>query len=276
MKPCQWFFSRRFVFPHGWFFTMRLFGLLLTILLSALAFTPEPARGDEQPAENEPAVKRTAVMIPLREDINPLSGALLKRKFQDAVDSGVDVIILDIHSPGGVTAVTFDLMDMLLDAENVETVAFIEKDAISGAALFSLAADKIVMLPDARIGDAGEIVMGEDGAFRYTVAKSRSVLAQKARNTAKATGRPMALAEKLTDKDMVVYQATNRNTGETAILSDKEYEAMKDQADWELTRPIREAGKEMFFTVSGSRAVELGVADQVVSGKEDLARVLNV
>ena len=38
------------------------------------------------------------------------------------------------------------------------------------------ACDQIIMLPGARMGDAGEIVMGEDGAFRYTEAKSRSVL----------------------------------------------------------------------------------------------------
>ena len=44
--------------------------------------------------------------------------------------------------------------------KQVETVAFIEKDAISGAALLSLACDRIIMLPTARIGDAGEIVMG--------------------------------------------------------------------------------------------------------------------
>jgi len=154
-----------------------------------------PVRGQDV----DPPTKRSAVIIPLHEDINPLSGALLKRKFKDAVDSGVDVIILDIHSPGGFTLVTFELMDMVLDAEGVETVAFIERDAISGAALLSLACDKIIMLPAARIGDAGEIVMGADGAFRYTEAKSRSVLAQKARDTARATGRPVALAEKMVD-----------------------------------------------------------------------------
>ena len=149
-------------------------------------------------------------MIPLQEDINPLSGALLERKFREAVDSGAEVIILDIHSPGGWTAVTFDLMDMVLDAAGVETVAFIEKDAISGAALLSLACDRIIMLPNARIGDAGEIVMGADGAFRYTEAKSRSVLAQKVRDTARQTGRPIALAEKMVDKDMVVFEARHK------------------------------------------------------------------
>ncbi len=228
-------------------------------------------------AENEAGGRqRSAVIIPLHEDINPLSGALLERKFADAVDSNVDVIILDIHSPGGWTAVTFDLMDMVLDAKGVETVAFIEKDAISGAALLSLACDRIIMLPDARIGDAGEIVMGADGAFRYTEAKSRSVLAQKVRDTAAATGRPVALAEKLVDKDMVVFEATHKTDGTTRFFSDKEWEAFKDADQWNRGKPIREAGKEMFFTTNGRRAVELGMANQTIDSRDQLADTLGV
>jgi len=96
------------------------------------------------------------------------------------------------------------------------------------------------------------------------------------RDTAAATGRPVALAEKMTDKDMIVYHATNKVSGEKRYLSDKEHQSMEDAANWKLGPPIREAGKEMFFMVNGKRAVELGMADQTVSGKEDLARVLNV
>ncbi len=246
---------------------------LFVCLFRGTAHAEVPDRASDTVA---PTAKRTAVILPLKEDINPLSGALLQRKFQAAVDSGVDVIILDIHSPGGFTMVTFELMDMVLDAKGVETVAYIGKDAISGAALLSLAMDTILMKADARIGDAGEIVMGEDGAFRYTQAKSRSVLAQRARDTAAATGRPVALAEKMTDKDMVVYRATNKHTGEKRFFSDKELASMNDVEQWAVGKPIREAGKDMFFIVNGRRAVELGVADQIVSGKEDLGRVLNV
>lgn len=237
--------------------------------------TRAPGTADAGPADT-PIPRRRGVIIPLKEDINPLSGALLKRKFQTAIDDGVDVIVLDIESPGGWVNVTFELMDMVADAKGVETVAYIDKDAISGAALVSLAADTILMHPDARMGDAGEIVMGPDGAFRYTEAKSRSVLAQKVRDTAEATGRPKALAEKMTDKDMIVYAATNKANGQTRYISDKEYASMEDADEWELGRPVREAGKDMFFTVNGRRAVELGMADQVVNSREEMIRVLNL
>jgi membrane-bound serine protease (ClpP class) len=234
----------------------------------------------EKPAEQDRAAGesklRTAVIIPLQEDINPLSGELLKRRFREAVNSDVEVIILDIHSPGGLVYVTIELMDMILDAEDVETVAFIQKDAISGAALIALACDKIIMKPNARMGDAGEIVMGPDGRFRYTEAKSRSVIAQKARDTARMTGRPIALAEKMTDKDMVVFRAVHKQDGTIRYFSDKEWASMEDSNEWEKGKPIREAGKDMFFIANGKRAVELGMANQVVDSEEELAEVLNV
>ena len=75
--------------------------------------------------------------------------------------------------------------------------------------------------------------MGEDGRFRYTEAKSRSVLAQKVRDTAEARGRPVALAEKMVDKDLVVYSATNRNTGEVRYLSNKDLESLENRDEWE-------------------------------------------
>jgi len=222
------------------------------------------------------ASERTAVIIPPHEPIMTISGALLQRKFKDAVDSGVDVIILDIDSPGGYTHTTFELMEMVLEADDVEVVAYIEDEALSGAALLSLAADKIIMFPDAQLGDAGEIVLGPDGAFRYTEAKSRSALAQKVRDTARATGRPLALAEKMVDKDMVVFEATNKETGEIRYFSNKEWAALKDVENWNKGKPIREAGEEMFFTVNGARAVELGMADQTVRSRDELAELLNV
>lgn len=221
---------------------------------------------------------RRAAVVPLNEDISFISGALLKRRFQRAIDDGAEVIILDIHSPGGLTMVTFELMDMVLDAKDVETVAWIRKDAISGAAMLSLACDKIMIRPDARIGDAGEIVMGADGAFRYTEAKSRSVLAQKVRDTAAATGRPIPLAEKLVDKDLIVFSATKKDSGDEQLFSNREWDSLKpeERDSWDRGPTIREAGENMFFTVNGARAVELGFADDVVDNEEQLYEKLNV
>ena len=245
----------------------------IALLVPALASTVAEAQILKQ---DPTSAGRRAVIIALHEDINPLSGSILKRKFQQAVDSGADVVIFDINSPGGRVDVTFELMDMVLEADDVETVAMIQRDAISGAALLSLACDKILIKPGARLGDAGVIVLGLNGEFQYAEAKSRSMVAQKARDTAAATGRSMVLAEKMTDKDMVVFKATHQDSGEVKYVSDKEWKTLEDADQWKKGKPIREAGKEMFFIANGKRLVELGMADQTFDDVSEVAEILDV
>ena len=257
---------------------LQLVRLSFFVALMVSFWTPSAdaqiLRPNNPPEHNPP--EHRAVIIPFHEDINPLSGAILKRKFEQAVAEGYDVIIFDIDSPGGRVDVTFDLMKMVLDAKSVETVAMIEHDAISGAALLSLACDKIIIRPGARLGDAGVIVLGLSGEFRYAEAKSRSMVAQKARDTAKATGRSEVLAEKMTDKDMVVFIAKHKKSGETKYISDKEWETMEDTDQWNQGKPIREAGKEMFFIANGERLVELGMAEHTFNDRSELAELLDV
>ncbi|MCC9599376.1 ATP-dependent Clp protease proteolytic subunit [Stieleria sp. JC731] len=230
----------------------------------------------QQDTEVKAAKVRKAVLIPFHDAIHALSAELLMRKFHEAVDSGVDVIILDINSPGGEVFYTFEIMDMILETKNVETVAYVQKDAISGAALIAISCDKIYMSPNGRLGDAGVIMMGEDGAFRYVEEKRRSAVAQRARDAAEQTGRPMTLAEKMTDKDMVVFRSVNKESGEVRYLSDKELESMPDADQWEVGKPIREANKDMFFIANGKRLVELGMAEQTVESVDELAEQLDV
>lgn len=256
---------------------MRTTALILwTLAIGLVGAVAGTDRAIGQVFKQEQPSRRTAVIIPFHEDINPISGAILQRKFAEAVESGVDVIILDIDSPGGRVDVTFELMDMVLEADNIETVAMVQRDAISGAALLSLACDKILIKPGARLGDAGVIVLGMSGEFRYAEAKSRSMVAQKARDTAAATGRPLALAEKMTDKDMVVFPATNKTSGEQKYFSDKEWESFEDADNWDRGKPIREAGKEMFFIANGERLVELGMAERTFNDVSELPEILNV
>ncbi|OYP31084.1 peptidase [Rhodopirellula sp. MGV] len=256
---------------------------LLCLALTGIAWTSTPIVDADEAAQREPVVdgpqeepKRSAVVIPLHTDINPLSGEQLIRKFKSAVEMDVDVIILDINSPGGMVYYTFQIMDLILATKDVETVAYIRNDAISGAALVSLACDKIYMDPSARMGDAGVIEMGGDGAWRYVEAKGRSVVAQKARDTAERNGRSPTLAEKMTDKDMVVFRAVNKNDGTVRYISDKEWDSMPDTDAWERGNNIREAGKEMFFIANGKRCVELGMANQTVDSLDELATDLNL
>ena len=81
----------------------------------------------------------------------------------------------------------------------------------------------------------------------------------------------------MVDKDLVVFAATNKKTGEKKIHLEQRMElARKSGRMGKKENPVREAGKEMFFTVNGKRAVELGFADEVIQNRADLAKAINV
>lgn len=227
-------------------------------------------------APNAPAKPQSAVIIKLEGMITPLSGALLMRKFEQARDRGVDTIVIHIDSPGGFLSTTMQMVNMLERAKDVETVAYVEHQAISGAAMTALATDKIVMQPGATLGDAGLIFAGEDSAFRYAPEKARSALVQQIRAIALTAGRPPALAEAMVDKDISVVEATHAETGERRFFTNHEWEALADQDAWGDPRPVVEAKENTFLTVNGRRAVELGLADATVENEQALAAELNI
>jgi len=182
--------------------------------------------------------------------------------------------VLDIDSPGGYLSTTLDLVRMVEEADSVHTVAFISREAISGAAILALATDQIVMLPRARIGDAGMIVMGEDSAFRYAPEKARSLLAQQLRDLADKHGRPPSLAEAMVDKDLVVFRASRKDDGAVRYFSEREWASMDDTDAWDKGKVVREAPGNTFFTANGERAVELGVAELLVDKPDGLAAAI--
>ena len=162
---------------------------------AAAANDTPPPKGEDGP---DAAAKKTAsvvktVMIRFHQQIDPLSGALLRRRYETAIREGAKRIVIDIDSPGGYLSTTLDLVRMIeeaRDGEGIETIAYIGREAISGAAILALAADRILIASRGRIGDAGMIVMGEDSAFRYPPEKARSLLAQQIRDLASRHGRP--------------------------------------------------------------------------------------
>ncbi|TVP96117.1 MAG: peptidase [Planctomycetaceae bacterium] len=262
--------------------TLSLLGLSLhpPIRCPITLFADEPAAVQAEAATEAPvkAAKplRSAVMIRFHEAISPLSGALLKRRFEQAVRDGAEVIVLDIDSPGGDVITTLDLVQMVERATDVHVVAYINREAISGAAILALSTDQIVMLPRARIGDAGMIVMGPDSAFRYASEKARSLLALQLRDLAEKHGRPAALAEAMVDKDLVISKATHKEDGTVRYFSNRDWDSMEDADQWQRGVVVREAPGNTFFTANGERAVELGLAELVIDRPEQLAGVLGV
>jgi membrane-bound serine protease (ClpP class) len=210
------------------------------------------------------------VLIRCEGPITPMLEAYLNRKLDIAQGEHADLVIIEIDSPGGLLQESLEIAERLRDLNWAHTVAYVPREALSGAAIAALGCDEIVMSPQAVLGDAGPIFQGEDALFRHAPEKIRSHLAQKIRGLAQAKGRSPALAEAMVDMNLVVYQVKNKRIGNLAFLSQHDIDSEDKPAEWERIKPVRESGNGHFLEVSGTRAVELQLAQATADSREEL------
>lgn len=201
-------------------------------------------------------------LITIHEAITPLTEEFILRQIRAAVGEGADLLIFDINSPGGYLFSSVNIANTIaeLDPTEVTTVAWVPEKALSGAAVIALGTDHIVLAPDARIGDAGVIQETEEGgAFERVPEKLWSDFLVTLQNLAERKNRPTALLQAMVDKDLKVYEVTNKATGRVTYMSD--YEIEDSNEEWIKGAVVPESREDFLLTVNGRRAYELGLAD---------------
>ena len=222
------------------------------------------------PADDATALRartyKKCVLIEFEGEIFPPRTRYLLRQLATAKAAGADLIIVKIDSPGGIIDDSLELAHELRKISWARTVAYVPKQALSGAAIISLGCDEILLHSDAHFGDAGPISFDvELWSFRHADEKIRSHLARHVRDLASAKGRPPSVAEAMVDKDLEVFQVRHRTSGITAFLSAHELESPENRDQWETLGTVLEARKGRFLEVNGERAVELRLAQAVVA-----------
>ncbi len=202
-------------------------------------------------------------------EINSRLEMFFNRRMNQAEAAGADLLIIQIDSPGGLKFISLEMARRLRNCQSAYTVAIIENEAISGAALVSLGVDEVQVNPDAKFGDAGEIGFDvEQWSWRLIEPKVESYLSRDARDLAESKGRSPELAEAMVDKDVLVYSRAAEDDDSLQFISVRADAQMKPNPPWSL---VPETGPERFLTVSGQRAVELGLAQGFASTPEKLA-----
>jgi membrane-bound serine protease (ClpP class) len=244
-------------------------GVEAVILSASLLFFLWPlivaADDREVPKPTRAAVIRFEGMI------HPIREQYFYRKLDKAQSAGCDLVIVEIDSPGGFVEASLKLAERLRDLAWARTVAYIPREALSGAAIMALGCDEIVMAPNARIGDAGPIFQDENALFRHAPEKIRSNLVTVVRDLCERKGRPPALAEAMVDMDLEVYQVKNVQTGQETFMSEPEIESLADPENWQKGPPVQESRKGLFLEVTGRRAVDLQLAAATAESRQQLA-----
>lgn len=212
--------------------------------------------------ENSTATPRSARLIQIHGAIGMAMGDFARREIRRARAEKVGVLIVEIDSPGGSKEIAEDLALQLSDIppEEMQTVAWIPRRALSGGALIAFGCEQVVLHPDAQIGDIGVIgQIAPGGQFERAPEKIVSPFLEFAATLARKRGRPPALLQAMIDRDLEVFQATSKKTGAITWMSDPELQAQAEE--WVKGPLVPETRKGVLLTLAGRRASELRLAE---------------
>jgi len=144
---------------------------------------------------------------------------VIKRGLREAKRDGADIVILDLETPGGALEPAIKIAKIIVDLP-YDTVAFVNKSAISAGALIALSCKKIVFAPSATIGAAEPIMMVPVGQPQPVSEKIVSYVRAEFRSVAEKNGHPVKIAEAMVDKDKYIPDISEK--GELLTLTSEE------------------------------------------------------
>ncbi len=146
----------------------RVFALVLIAAGAGLmASEPRDSAGDETEAGEraEPAEAgdiKTVYILPVRDQIGRPIQYILRRGMKEAVAEGIDLVVLDMDTPGGRLDTTLEIMEMMGRFDG-ETLTFVNPDAISAGAFIAASTKEIYFSPRGVMGAAAPVTAtGED------------------------------------------------------------------------------------------------------------------
>ncbi len=209
------------------------------------------------------------VRIAIHDVIDRSTQLYLEREIQKARSDGINLILLDLNSPGGEINAAQNAAERIaeLDGESIRTVAYINYRALGVSALLALACDEIVLARDGEVGLVDSVFnrgqsepLGEDFV---------ASIAEKAAQLAEQNGHPPAVARAMVDPATELYRAKDTQSGAVKMILKSEAEAPANQGRYELpARPIKEAGRRL--RVTAEDAESLGLARSVVDDEDAL------
>ncbi|WP_438481869.1 NfeD family protein [Oleiharenicola lentus] len=136
----------------------KLVGILVTLALSSLiVFAADAPKTGALGVSADLTKKKTSVyVLPVHDEINSPTLYIVRRGLKEAIEQKVDVVLLDMNTPGGALDVTFDIMEALEKFPG-QTITFVNTDAISAGAFISATTDEIWFNPRGKIGAAAPV-----------------------------------------------------------------------------------------------------------------------
>jgi membrane-bound serine protease (ClpP class) len=206
--------------------------------------------------------------IKLEGPLDTVMLSYLSRSLEQARQEKVNLLFLQINSPGGVETVGDNLADRISAVKDMKTVAYIDDRAMGVAALLPLACRDIVFKKSARMGDVRQTISGRNGQLHDLTELLRVSLAKKAALLARQKGHPEAVAVAMVDPDAEVIEGKDSKTGASRLVLRTELEA--ERGRYQVVQVRKERGAVL--TVRAEEAASFGLGHVVGDDDELKAR----
>lgn len=197
----------------------------------------------------------------------------IQRRTQKAIDEGVEYLIFEISTYGGILKSADDISKyFILDiGKKVHTVAYITTEAISAGAMISVSCQDIIMLENTTIGDCAPIVLGGklEGVEREKVESFTRAAFMRA---AEANSYPAALLKAMVTMQIKVYRVKDLQTGKFEFFDSKQLP--KDPNKYDLDNQELIVKDDELLTLTASEAFEYGIARAQVQDRAEVLEFL--
>ena len=136
-------------------------------------------------------------VVPIQNTIDLGIPAFVNRAVNAAENNDATLLVFEINTFGGRVDAATQIKDAI-SSTDIQTVAFINKRAISAGSLISLSCDKIYMTPGATIGATSVVDMSGEKQSE----KSQSYMREEMGATAESSGKNVTIARGMVDEEL--------------------------------------------------------------------------
>lgn len=138
---------------------MRHLSLVLLLVLGVdLGWATEDALPAPETTSAPDATPVSVYVIPVTEAIDSPNLFILRRGLKEAIANEVDLVVLDMDTPGGRVDICLEMMEMLDRFEGM-TATYVNEDAISAGSFIAAATESIYFSPRGKMG-ASAVIQG--------------------------------------------------------------------------------------------------------------------
>ena len=136
-------------------------------------------------------------VVPIQNTIDLGIPAFVNRAVNAAENNDATLLVFEINTFGGRVDAATQIKDAI-SSTDIQTVAFINKRAISAGSLISLSCDKIYMTPGATIGATSVVDMSGEKQSE----KAQSYMREEMGATAESSGKNVTIARGMVDEEL--------------------------------------------------------------------------